>query len=332
MWTAATSPEGRNLHLALADAFEHGQTSLRIDPPRKLLALENPYDPASERAVPHQRRVALQGRYYLYFGPVPAALFFLPLKVVGVNLTDRWAASLLAFAGYACAVPCSCSSSQGSCPGRLSSGASWRSRAWAWATSSCSSCDAPRSTRHRSRAASASSMAASCSLSSATLRERPSLPLIALGSLSMGSPRGPGRTWSSRRCPCWRGRGGEPWAPVHLAKAGRDPDHRRRGGPFRRLPAGACLLQRGPVRVADGVRAHLSARRPQLAGAQAVLPRPPCPGLGSTSSSLRISGSTSRSSPSLPTIRERCHPTTAWSSSPASFRSRRSCSPWSRRL
>ena len=70
VWTAATSPEGRNLHLALADAFEHGQTSLRIDPPRKLLALENPYDPDQNAPYRINDASLYKDRWYLYFGPV----------------------------------------------------------------------------------------------------------------------------------------------------------------------------------------------------------------------------------------------------------------------
>jgi hypothetical protein len=103
VWTAATSPEGRGLNLLLAEAFQHGQTSLPVAPPRALLQLEDPYDP--EQNAPYRINDAslYNGKWYLYFGPAPAALFFLPLHAVGVDLEDRWAASLLAFAGYACA-------------------------------------------------------------------------------------------------------------------------------------------------------------------------------------------------------------------------------------
>jgi MFS family permease len=103
VWTAATSPEGRGLNLLLAEAFQHGETSLPVEPSPELLALDDPYDP--EQNAPYRINDAslYKDKWYLYFGPAPTALFFLPLRAVGVDLEDRWAASLLAFAGYACA-------------------------------------------------------------------------------------------------------------------------------------------------------------------------------------------------------------------------------------
>ena len=103
LWTATSSPEGRNLHLLLAEAFQHGETDLPVAPAPDLLALDDPYDPAQNGPYRINDASLYKDRYYLYFGPVPAALLFLPLRVVGIDLTDRWSAPLLAFAGYACA-------------------------------------------------------------------------------------------------------------------------------------------------------------------------------------------------------------------------------------
>jgi hypothetical protein len=103
LWTATSSPEGRNLDLLQAEAFQHGDAALPVAPPPDLLALDDPYDPAQNGPYRINDASLYKGRYYLYFGPVPAAVFFLPLRVVGIDLTDRWAAPILAFAGYACA-------------------------------------------------------------------------------------------------------------------------------------------------------------------------------------------------------------------------------------
>jgi len=103
-WTAATSLDsGRNYHALLAEAFEDGETSLPIEPPDELLALPDPYDPVQNDPYRLHDASLYEGRYYLYFGPAPAALLFLPLRAVGVDLTDRWAAPVLSLGGFVCA-------------------------------------------------------------------------------------------------------------------------------------------------------------------------------------------------------------------------------------
>lgn len=58
----------------LADAFLHGQTSVRIEPAPALLALPDPYDPTLNRHLRMHDLSLYRGKYYLYWGPVPAIL------------------------------------------------------------------------------------------------------------------------------------------------------------------------------------------------------------------------------------------------------------------
>ena len=67
----------------LANAFYHGQLFLLEQPPPELLALSNPYDYRNREGIGYLWDASLyQGRYYYYWGPVPA-LLALPPKLVG---------------------------------------------------------------------------------------------------------------------------------------------------------------------------------------------------------------------------------------------------------
>ncbi len=112
-WTAATSAgtfptelslKGRDYYNHLTDAFLHGQIALRVEPPAKLLALEDPYDQAQYSAVkplpPHDMSL-FEGRYYVYWGPTPALTLFLPARLLlfGHDLSERAAIVIFSFAG-----------------------------------------------------------------------------------------------------------------------------------------------------------------------------------------------------------------------------------------
>jgi len=59
----------------LASAFDHGSLSLDLKPDAALVALPNPYDPVARAGVNILNDASLYGgKYYLYFGPVPALL------------------------------------------------------------------------------------------------------------------------------------------------------------------------------------------------------------------------------------------------------------------
>jgi hypothetical protein len=94
----------KEYHALLASGFLAGRTSLPLDPAPELLALKNPYDSAANGRYRLHDASLYGGKYYLYFGPAPALLFFLPYRVVtGRDLHNAVAVPLLCAAGYLCA-------------------------------------------------------------------------------------------------------------------------------------------------------------------------------------------------------------------------------------
>ena len=92
------SPAGR--HGMLADAFLHGQLSLRISPSPALLALEDPYDPVANAPYRLHDASLFEGRYYLYFTPLIAAGIVAPFKLLtGLYLPETLLAALLGYVG-----------------------------------------------------------------------------------------------------------------------------------------------------------------------------------------------------------------------------------------
>jgi hypothetical protein len=84
----------------LAEAFHHGQLSLLTQPPRELLALPDPYDPALNAPYRLHDASLYRGRYYLYFGPAPALVLHLPLRLLtGSYLLDDSAVLIFLMAG-----------------------------------------------------------------------------------------------------------------------------------------------------------------------------------------------------------------------------------------
>ena len=79
-------PGHRNQYEKLAEAFLEGHLDIDygdMDP--KLLALENPYDPAERQKAGvfyHWDHSFFNGKYYMYFGVVPVVLVFLPFRAV----------------------------------------------------------------------------------------------------------------------------------------------------------------------------------------------------------------------------------------------------------
>jgi hypothetical protein len=87
----------------LTDAFLAGQTSLLVQPPAQLLALPDPYDPVANAYLRLHDAALYHGKYYLYFGPTPAIVLFLPFKVLtGSQLPSRIAVALFCAGGFAC--------------------------------------------------------------------------------------------------------------------------------------------------------------------------------------------------------------------------------------
>jgi uncharacterized membrane protein YhaH (DUF805 family) len=71
------------LYNALVEGFLGGKSSMPHTPDPALLGLADPYDPALRDQVEVLWDASLyDGKYYLYFSPVPALLFHLPFRLV----------------------------------------------------------------------------------------------------------------------------------------------------------------------------------------------------------------------------------------------------------
>jgi hypothetical protein len=93
-------PQYTALNDMQADAFVHGQTSLLAQPKPELLALPNPYDAKANRDLRLHDAVLFQGKYYLYWGPLPAMLLAaVKLVAPGVVVGDQHLAFVFAIAG-----------------------------------------------------------------------------------------------------------------------------------------------------------------------------------------------------------------------------------------
>jgi hypothetical protein len=95
-WTATTTEyrwvPGPNLigyYNSLSRGFLAGHLYLPIEPSPRLLALPDPYDPVSNSSWRLHDASLFNGRFYLYFGPTPALVFFLPFRVLtGYDLPE----------------------------------------------------------------------------------------------------------------------------------------------------------------------------------------------------------------------------------------------------
>ncbi|WP_236028070.1 hypothetical protein [Bifidobacterium pongonis] len=93
----------------LADAFLHGRTWIDAHVPDWLAAMSNPYDSQARGTLGAQSGdpsrwdwAFYHGRYYCYFGPLPALLLFAPFKALtGTDLPTATACAFLAI--LACA-------------------------------------------------------------------------------------------------------------------------------------------------------------------------------------------------------------------------------------
>lgn len=82
-------PKGTSYYDMLADGFIHGRTSLSVEPDPRLLELEDPYSLSAWQGIPVLWDASLfRGRYFLYWGPVPAVLLALPKIAFDVEIAD----------------------------------------------------------------------------------------------------------------------------------------------------------------------------------------------------------------------------------------------------
>jgi len=109
MWLttlAATFPifnvsrtDGDLYNKELVDALIAGQPDLLVSPDPALMALDNPYDPVQRSVLPTDAvlwdAALYEGRYYVSYGVVPAALFMAPFKEYsGYYFQTPWAVFL----------------------------------------------------------------------------------------------------------------------------------------------------------------------------------------------------------------------------------------------
>lgn len=113
-WTAATSGDvfpgdhARDPYNLLTDAFVAGHTDLPLKPDPRLLALDDPYDPAQNQpfVTREQHDLSLHdGRFYAYWGAAPAVLLFLPWRALGVgDMSTTLAVLLFSSIGLLCSI------------------------------------------------------------------------------------------------------------------------------------------------------------------------------------------------------------------------------------
>ncbi|GEM_PF-2398312 len=85
-----------NQYEMLADAFLSGHTYLPLSPHPSLLALSNPYDPATNEPYRERDLSLYKGRYYLYHGVVPVLFLYAPYKfITGSHLSNYFAGCIL---------------------------------------------------------------------------------------------------------------------------------------------------------------------------------------------------------------------------------------------
>src|SRR4030042_2737920 len=100
-WPAWPKTSVYDYYGSLAAALQQGHLYLDDQPAPELLALQDPYRIGSRKGIPYLWDASLyEGRYYLYWGPVPA-LVLLPMQALlaRVRVPDIY----LAF-GFVCAL------------------------------------------------------------------------------------------------------------------------------------------------------------------------------------------------------------------------------------
>jgi hypothetical protein len=85
----------------LAEGFLSGHLYLSLKPPPEMLALKDPLDPVANRDYRLHDASLYRGKYYLYFGPVPALTLYLPWRwITGSGIPNNLAVVIYLLAGY----------------------------------------------------------------------------------------------------------------------------------------------------------------------------------------------------------------------------------------
>jgi hypothetical protein len=98
-----TSPEPPSYYGLLTEAFRLGQLHVPVEIDPKLLALENPYAGPQGATRPHDMSF-YDGKLYLYYGPAPVVLLYLPWRLItGEFLAESAGSMILLSIGFAAA-------------------------------------------------------------------------------------------------------------------------------------------------------------------------------------------------------------------------------------
>ena len=107
-WEVPGGRPGDAFYAGLSEGFLRGQLSMPHKPDPRLMALPHPYDyQAREKdKIPYLWDASYyNGRYYLYFSPLPALLFYLPVRLgYGAYPSDQLAAAVFAAWAFVMAV------------------------------------------------------------------------------------------------------------------------------------------------------------------------------------------------------------------------------------
>ncbi|MDX6714441.1 MAG: hypothetical protein QOH30_999 [Baekduia sp.] len=100
---------GPDYYNQLSTAFLHGHLYLPLQPDPHLLQLPNPYDPIANgpfRNAQGSHDLSLyKDHYYLYWGPTPALLAFIPFRLLPLgDLPQTLAIFVFSFVGFCCSV------------------------------------------------------------------------------------------------------------------------------------------------------------------------------------------------------------------------------------
>lgn len=99
-WAVPGGRPGDAFYAGLAEGFLRGQLSIANKPDPRLMAMAHPYDyQAREKdKIPYLWDASYyNGRYYLYFSPLPALLFYMPVRLLyGAYPSDQLAAAVFA--------------------------------------------------------------------------------------------------------------------------------------------------------------------------------------------------------------------------------------------
>jgi hypothetical protein len=86
----------------LAEGFRQGHLYVSLEPPADMLALHDPYNPVENSAYRLHDASLYHGKFYIYFGPVPALLFYLPVRILtGVYPADHVVIAVFLILGVA---------------------------------------------------------------------------------------------------------------------------------------------------------------------------------------------------------------------------------------